>query len=618
MSLGEIREKTGTLLALGILLGSSTSLADRGGWKLQQAEVRESGQRAIIGWDGLTQVLCLATDVSAAEDGILIEFMPLPSMPKVAKGDAGSFDRLNKLLSKHRVGFPRSTRYDGRKAPREAGRAGFEIRFHEKIGAHDITILEVRSSAEFVEWIRKKASEVSPRAGELPELVEYLVEKYITVYGCPFFVFDVVTVTKEKKSVEPIIYTFRSKEVFYPLEISRTFSGSTSIDLFVFSQERLHQRPLERLGFRVSTVAEVNAGEMEEVMPELRELLGRSAALQMFRFEGELDGLRGNVSVGVRKEHVREYTEGEVRRIAVRGRVARLGTAVALGAVLTMVVLLPFSMIVAARKPRWGVRAAAGVFLGIPAGFWAGMLAWFLYGEAMLKRPDEAAVVGTVLAGMVMGFALVFFQLGLRRRWAFWGVVYVGSAGPIALLLALFARSEMLAGTTVLVCAFTGLFLFARGVVIVGDALAVRLGPGLGGAMSRLAARLRTLPGLWRRILAGVLIGIPAGVIAGYLCEAVYGLLFWPVRELGGAVFVTTPMAVFLACFRLGLGKHWPLWLPAYLGAAFPAAGILLAMHRNVYFSAALAAVLLVYAGLFMCAKILCRSAPDERPQDRG
>ena len=46
--------------------------------------------------------------------------MPLPSMPKVAKGDAGSFDRLNELLRKHRVGFPRSTRYDGRKAPREA------------------------------------------------------------------------------------------------------------------------------------------------------------------------------------------------------------------------------------------------------------------------------------------------------------------------------------------------------------------------------------------------------------------------------------------------------------------------------------------------------------------
>jgi len=286
-----------------VLVRPGTSRADRGGWHLstQPVKLTESGQRAIIGWDGRREVLCLATDVSASRNTKIIEFLPLPAEPRVKLGDLKSFEELEKLLAERRVRF--TTRRGRGKGRREdaGGSEPFTITFHQRLGAHDVTVVRVNSPEEFADWLTKKAKELGGDRAAVPPELRRLIRKYVAEYNCPYFVFDVIEVGPDPKSVEPIIYEFDSEAVWYPLEISRTFQGRTSIDLVVFSESPVHSAPLRDMDFEASSLAEVSGRDMERVLPELKGLLGESALVQAFRYAGKMSDLSGNVAVGLRE-----------------------------------------------------------------------------------------------------------------------------------------------------------------------------------------------------------------------------------------------------------------------------------------------------------------------------
>jgi len=119
-----------------------TCLADKGGWYLSSEAVTltESGQRAIIGWGGETEILCLATDVSSSEETTVIEFLPLPSEPNVTLGSKDTFEAVEKLLARRNVKLTMPAG-GGPSPPREI--KPFQITFHERLGAHDITVVKV-------------------------------------------------------------------------------------------------------------------------------------------------------------------------------------------------------------------------------------------------------------------------------------------------------------------------------------------------------------------------------------------------------------------------------------------------------------------------------------------
>jgi len=59
-----------TVILAALVISSRPCRADKGGWGVHSEPVvlTESGQKAIIGWDGQNQILCLATDVSASRN----------------------------------------------------------------------------------------------------------------------------------------------------------------------------------------------------------------------------------------------------------------------------------------------------------------------------------------------------------------------------------------------------------------------------------------------------------------------------------------------------------------------------------------------------------------------
>ena|GEM_PF-3373597 len=257
--------------------------------------VYEPGQKAIIGWNGEYEVLILSTDVRADDDTMALQVLPLPSEPEsIEQGTSDSFLRVGELIR---------DRYRHRRpwfdcgAAEEEGEVGVDIVFHDKIGAHDIWVAKATDAAEFVHW----AEDFLARNGiqhqiSSPEL-ESVVAEYIDE-GIEFFVFDLIELSREQESVEPIVYRFRSDTLYYPLKISSVTSGATSITLFLVTPGRLadfSQLPRSEFevpdygryefGLAVPTTEgkpiqfKLGRGELESIDQRLAELFGGHAWL---------------------------------------------------------------------------------------------------------------------------------------------------------------------------------------------------------------------------------------------------------------------------------------------------------------------------------------------------
>lgn len=198
-----------------------------------QVTVFEPYQRAIILWNGVEETLLLSTDQHASEKTAVLEVIPLPSEPKVRLGSFDTFEKAQRLVVEKRMW---AVAHGGVKAglvsaPASAGR----ITFHEKMGAHDVTVAEAIDKNRFVDFVQgylKQKYQV-PEAPIRPEFVE-IIQSYLND-GYRWFAFDVIALGDSDRSREPIEYRFKSDRVFYPMRISTQERGETKVELLVFT-----------------------------------------------------------------------------------------------------------------------------------------------------------------------------------------------------------------------------------------------------------------------------------------------------------------------------------------------------------------------------------------------
>jgi len=278
------------ILQLLLLPLCTPVLADSGIIPVASVSVYEPGQKAIIGWDGEYEVLILSTDVSADDDTMALQILPLPSEPEsIEQGTFDSFRRISDLIY-DRYGH-RNSWFDclpGEKA----GDGGVDIVFHEKIGAHDIWVAKATDAAEFVHWaedfLARNQIQYQISSPELESVIaEYIAE------DIEFFVFDLIEISPERESIEPIVYRFKSDTLYYPLKISSIVSGWTEITLFLLTPWWLadfSQLPRSEFGGREYGLAICRTGdepiqfglegnEVESIDRKLSELLRGNAWL---------------------------------------------------------------------------------------------------------------------------------------------------------------------------------------------------------------------------------------------------------------------------------------------------------------------------------------------------
>lgn len=286
------------LLPLLFLSWASPAFADRGMIPISDVSVYGPGQKAIIAWDGEEEILILSTDVYASGDTVVLELLPLPSEPKsIAAGDFDSFVQVEELMMEH---FPFS--WGSRlEAPLAGDGEGIEIVFHQQIGAHDITVVRASDVAELIHWAEGFLEDHGMGQEISSPRLESVAGGYIAE-GFEYFVFDLIEVTSNPRSIEPICYRFETDFLYFPLVISSLASGETEISLFLLTPDLINLAELPwgvtvGLMYGQPVQFEINGEELRSIDSEVAELLGDSAWFTAVKYEGALEDLESDLKL---------------------------------------------------------------------------------------------------------------------------------------------------------------------------------------------------------------------------------------------------------------------------------------------------------------------------------
>jgi len=178
---------------------------------------------------------------------MVLEILPLPSNPKtIRKASEKSFTNAQNIVQLHapRVSsfsFPfRGIYLQGGGFVETALPSSIKVTFHEKIGTHDIAVVQPKNIAEFASWIEIFLKDNNITQGAYLQNFESILKSYI-VNGFDYFVLDLIELSARQKSVEPIFYEFETNSIYYPLKISSLASGETKITLFLLTREAVDQ-----------------------------------------------------------------------------------------------------------------------------------------------------------------------------------------------------------------------------------------------------------------------------------------------------------------------------------------------------------------------------------------
>ena len=171
--------------------------------------VYEPGQKAIIAWDGHEEIMILSVDVYSEESTKALHMVPFPSLPEVELGSVDSFEKINDIMNRERDSHY-GEYMDGNDTNTLAAGGSVNIVFTEQIGPHDITAVEVNSPYEFNEWVNNFLSGKGIINKKMPKELNEVVGHY-TNQDINYFVFDVVELEANRRSVDPIVYRFQSK-----------------------------------------------------------------------------------------------------------------------------------------------------------------------------------------------------------------------------------------------------------------------------------------------------------------------------------------------------------------------------------------------------------------------
>jgi hypothetical protein len=274
--------------------------ADRGAIvPVGDVNIEEPAQRAIIAHNGVREILILQTDVKADKAIKVVEFMPLPSKPDVSLAPEKCFAELQKIIEAHNLQYV--IRYRGKTAADAKGEA-IKVVVSEQLGPHKLIVVEVKDANEFVKWAERFFDENDLGRPRLDKKLREIVADYLR-RDIRFFAFDVVTLSPQKKTVRPLVYSFKSAELYYPLKVTNLYGGSGTIELLVILPRELREAGLwisasygikengkGMTGFFRSTSAELNAAEMTRIEPDIAGLMENGPAiLKAVKYDGTLD-----------------------------------------------------------------------------------------------------------------------------------------------------------------------------------------------------------------------------------------------------------------------------------------------------------------------------------------
>jgi|WetSurMetagenome_2_1015567.scaffolds.fasta_scaffold27742_2 hypothetical protein len=190
------------------------------------ADLREPNQRAIIGWDGKTETMILAVKYEG-EPADFAWLVPLPAKPEVKAIDADKdpFAEISICTQiRERYGI------EGSRGPAETT---VEVLDRKVVGVYDIAVLAAKDPKALADWLGKNGY-AFPDKGRA--VLEHYTKKdwvYAAMRIDPKHLGGDKAAKLRTGELQPIRFTFASKEMVYPLKVSSINAGPTEVLLYL-------------------------------------------------------------------------------------------------------------------------------------------------------------------------------------------------------------------------------------------------------------------------------------------------------------------------------------------------------------------------------------------------
>jgi hypothetical protein len=301
------------ILLLVPLLANEHTFADMGSIPfIHAAKVLEPNQRALIAWNGTEQILILTTDLQSDRETKVLEIMPCPSEPTIQKAKAEVFqqatDLINMKLPRNPVAALSASAPESLGGPDmvPAGR----VTSRQRIGAHDVSTTHVERPEDFVKWAQDYLKKQGVDNPMIPPSLAKVIEEYIEE-NFTWFVFDVVSLSKEPVTKEALQFRFKTEFLFYPMRITKTEQGDTTVTLLILTPRLIDSQfclgiPPENIQLVHQPVI-LTGVELQGLSKDIFNLLGnpKSIPIRNWQIRGRLDSFTDDVIVGDPRAFIR-------------------------------------------------------------------------------------------------------------------------------------------------------------------------------------------------------------------------------------------------------------------------------------------------------------------------
>ncbi len=264
------------LLLMIMILISTVVSADRGSIPFKiNAQVFEPTQDTLIAWNGEEEILILSTELYSSEKTKVLEVLPLPAEPIVEESSREIIKKAERFLFESvNVVYERPL-LQLRSDTRSAEPAG-EVVQEVVIGSHDIAVTKALDADQFTNWVNDYLKEKGSDNPTIPPELARTIKTYLD-RGFNYFVFDIIELNQEPVFNEAISYSFKTDRLYYPLEITKSDHGISTINLIILSnQNMLNFDGIDKE--RVKTVMGpvlIDNSEIEEISVDLAELFNK-------------------------------------------------------------------------------------------------------------------------------------------------------------------------------------------------------------------------------------------------------------------------------------------------------------------------------------------------------
>lgn len=221
-----------------IILIPAVVSADRGSIPFElNTMIFEPTQDTLIAWNGEEEILILSTELYSSKKTKVLEVLPLPSEPVVEESSREIIEKAERFLFNSTNTHTQRPLLHLRSDSRSAEPAG-EIMQEVVIGSHDIAVAKALNADQFTDWVNTYLKEKGNDNPVIPPELAETIKNYLD-RGFNYFVFDIIELDEEPVFNEAISYRFKTDKLYYPLEITKSDQGISTINLIILSDQNL-------------------------------------------------------------------------------------------------------------------------------------------------------------------------------------------------------------------------------------------------------------------------------------------------------------------------------------------------------------------------------------------